>query len=110
MSQNIRSLIGAACAMAVAIAAAPARPAAQQPAPAAGALPPAAQRAGNLPLRNVNCSYPTCGKRVSPQDGLIWQIKPTGMTPRDADGHPDLTGNWGQAAPAADRARWSYPA
>ena len=34
VSQNIRSLIGAACAMAVAIAVAPARPAAQQPAPA----------------------------------------------------------------------------
>ena len=102
MSQNIRSLLAAACAMAVAIAVAPGRTAAQQQAaPAAGAaqLPPAAQRPGNLPLRNVNCSYPSCGKRVSPQDGLVWQIKPTGMTPRDADGHPDLTGNWGQAAP-----------
>jgi hypothetical protein len=31
---------------------------------------------------------------VSPQDGFIAQIKPNGMTPRDADGHPDLTGNW----------------
>ena len=100
MSQNIRSLIGAACAMAVAIAAAPARPAAQQPAPAAGALPPAAQRGGQPAASQCELlMHSTCGKRVSPQDGLIWQIKPTGMTPRDADGHPDLSGNWGQAAP-----------
>ena len=96
MSQNIRSLIGAACAMAVAIAVAPATARAQQPAPAAGSTAARRAAAGNLPLRNVNCSYPTCGKRVSPQDGLVWQIKPTGMTPRDADGHPDLTGNWGR--------------
>jgi len=44
--------------MAVAIALAPGRTSAQQPAaPAAGAsqqLPPAAQRPGNLPLRNTN--------------------------------------------------------
>jgi len=102
VNQSIRSLIAAGFAMAIAIAVAPGRTVAQQPtAPAAGAsqLPPAAQRPGNLPLRNANCSYPSCGKRVSPQDGLVWQIKPTGTTPRDADGHPDLTGNWGQATP-----------
>ena len=101
MNHQMRSLFAAACAMAVAIAVAPLGTSAQQGGAAAGAsqLPPAAQRPGNLPLRNVPCSYPTCGKRVSPQDGLVWQIKPTGMTPRDADGHPDLTGNWGQAAP-----------
>ena len=103
MSQHIRSLLAAGFAMAVAVAVAPGRTIAQQPAaPAAGAsqLPPAAQRPGNLPLRNSNCSYPTCGKHVSPQDGLVWQIKPTGMTPRDADGHPDLSGNWGAAFPS----------
>jgi hypothetical protein len=27
------------------------------------------------------------------------QIKPNGQTPRDADGHPDLTGNWGAGFP-----------
>jgi hypothetical protein len=89
--------------MAIAVALAPGRTSAQQAvspsANAATQLPPAAQRTGNLPLRNVPCSYPTCGKRVSPQDGLVMQIKPNGMTPRDADGHPDLTGNWAQAAP-----------
>jgi hypothetical protein len=89
--------------MAIAVAVAPGRTSAQQAtaAQSGGALqlPPAAQRSGNLPLRNVPCSYPTCGKRVSPQDGLVMQIKPNGMTPRDADGHPDLTGNWAQAAP-----------
>src|ERR1044071_5839568 len=89
--------------MGVAIAMAPATSSAQQPAASAAAasqLPPAAQRPGNLPLRNVPCSYSPCGKRVSPQDGIVWQIKPNGMTPRDADGHPDLSGNWGAAFPS----------
>ena len=57
-------------------------------------LPPAAQRSGNLPLRNVNCSYAPCGNRVSPQDAYAMQLMPMGQTPRDADGHPDLSGNW----------------
>jgi hypothetical protein len=61
---------------------------------AAVQLPPTAQRPGNLPLRNVNCSYPHCGIRMSPQDGYAMQMMPTGQTPRDADGHPDLSGNW----------------
>jgi len=103
VSQNIRSVFAAACAVVVAIAVAPGRTAAQQQASAAGGgsqLPPAAQRAANLPLRNVQCSYAPCGKRVSPQDGLVMQIKPNGMTPRDADGHPDLSGNWGAAFPS----------
>jgi hypothetical protein len=96
VSRQIRSLFAAVAALAVAVAVAPARPAAQQPA-AGGAsqLPPAAQRAGNLPLRTVQCSYSPCAKRVSPQDGAVWQVKPNGPTPRDAQGHPDLSGNWG---------------
>src|SRR2546423_9439453 len=89
--------------MAVAVAVARGRTAAQQqataPAAGGGQLPPAAQRQGNLPLRNVQCSYTPCGKRVSPQDGFVWQQKSNGMTPRDADGHPDLTGNWGANFP-----------
>jgi len=100
VSQTFRSLFAAACAMGVAIAVAPATSTAQQPAASAAAasqLPPAAQRAGNLPLRNVPCSYTPCGKRVSPQDGAVWQVKPNGQTPRDAQGHPDLSGNWGAA-------------
>jgi hypothetical protein len=86
--------------MGVAIAMAPATSSAQQPAASAAVasqLPPAAQRPGNLPLRNVPCSYTPCGKRVSPQDGAVWQVKPNGQTPRDAQGHPDLSGNWGAA-------------
>lgn len=101
MSQNIRSVFAAVCAMAVAVAVAPGRTAAQQQAGPAGALqlPPAAQRS-NLPLRNnVQCSYTPCGKRVSPQDGAIYQIKPNGQTPRLPDGHPDLSGNWGAGFP-----------
>ena len=67
MNHQMRSLFAAGCAMAVAIAVAPSRTSAQAGAAAAGAsqLPPAAQRAGNLPLRNANCSYTPCGKRVS---------------------------------------------
>ena len=61
---------------------------------AAVQLPPTAQRTGNLPLRNVQTSYAPAGKRVSPQDGYATQLMPTGQTPRDADGHPDLSGNW----------------
>jgi len=61
---------------------------------AAAQLPPTAQRTGNLPLRDVQTSYAPAGKRVSPQDGYAMQLMPTGQTPRDADGHPDLSGNW----------------
>ncbi len=101
MSQTIRSLFVAACAMAIAVSVAPGPTSAQAPAAqgASSQLPAAAQRTGNLPLRNVQCSYSPCGKRVSPQDGAIMQIKPNGQTPRDADGHPDLTGNWGAGFP-----------
>src|SRR6185295_12964442 len=57
-------------------------------------LPPSQQRGGNLPLRTVNCSYSPCGTRVSPQDAYVLDLMSNGMTPRDADGHPDLSGNW----------------
>jgi hypothetical protein len=57
-------------------------------------LPSTAQRTGNLPLRNGQTSYAPAGKRVSPQDGYAMQMMPAGTTPRDADGHPDLSGNW----------------
>jgi hypothetical protein len=53
-----------------------------------------AQSAPNLPLRNVPVSYKPAGRRVSPQDGYARQMAPVGTTPRDADGHPDLSGNW----------------
>ncbi|MBI4886526.1 MAG: hypothetical protein HY824_05505, partial [Acidobacteria bacterium] len=52
------------------------------------------QRGGNLPLRSVQASYTPAGRRVSPQDGYAMQMTPMGPTPRDADGHPDLSGNW----------------
>jgi hypothetical protein len=63
-------------------------------------LPPAAQRSGTLPLRNVQSSYSPSFRRVSPQDAFAMQTKPNGMTPRDADGHPDLSGNWGANFPS----------
>jgi hypothetical protein len=61
---------------------------------AAAQLPPTATRTGNLPLRTVQTSYVPAGRRVSPQDGYAMQMMPTGQTPRDAEGHPDLSGNW----------------
>ena len=71
----------------------------QQPVQRAVQLPPAAQRAGNLPLRNVQTSYSPAGLRVSAQDGYAMQMKPNGETPRDADCHPDVSGNWGGNIP-----------
>ena len=53
----------------------------------------------HLPLRDTQTSYSPAGKRVSPQDGFVMQQKPHGDTPRDADGHPDLSGMWGAAFP-----------
>src|SRR5947207_622686 len=58
----------------------------------AAQLPPASQRTRNLPLRTVQCSYEPCGTRVSPQDAYAIQLAPMGETPRDAQGHPDLSG------------------
>ena len=57
------------------------------------ALPSSALR-GKLPLRDFNTSYSPAGWRTSPQDGYALTMVPNGMTPRDADGHPDLSGNW----------------
>jgi hypothetical protein len=99
VNSTVRSLSGFGAALVLTTAYGVVQPAvAQQPAAqgqaAATQLPPAAQRGGNLPLRDVNCTYSPCGKRVSPQDGALWQIKPNGTTPRDKDGHPDLSGNW----------------
>lgn len=107
MTHTMRSLAGLGCALLVAAAmglvepSAQQRPAPRQQATQAGALqlPPAAQRPGNLPLRDVPTSYAPAGKRVSPQDGFVMQQQPRGETPRDADGHPDLSGNWGAAFP-----------
>jgi hypothetical protein len=53
-----------------------------------------ARSARTLPLRDVATSYLPTGKRVSPQDGYALSMVPNGQTPRDANGHPDLSGNW----------------
>ena len=55
---------------------------------------PAHAAAQNLPLRDVPTSYSPAGTRVSPQDGFARQQRSAAPTPRDADGHPDLSGNW----------------
>ena len=77
MSHSIRTLVATVLAVGVASWVVPERIAAQST-----QLPPAAQRTGNLPLRNVQSSYTPAGKRVSPQDGIVMQIKPNGQTPR----------------------------
>lgn len=94
MSNRIPSLAAAAVALVVAAALSSGHSAAQQQPQAALHLPPSAQRTANLPLRDVQSSYSPAGKRVSPQDGLVMQQHWTAQTPRDADGHPDLSGNW----------------
>ena len=99
MSRNIRSLAAVAFALAVLVAVSPGHSAAQQQPQAAQPLPPSAQRTGNLPLRDVQTSYAPAGKRISPQDGFVMQQHSSLPTPRDADGHPDLSGNWGANFP-----------
>jgi hypothetical protein len=98
-----RSLAGLGCVLLLATATVVQQHAQAPQAIQAGALqlPPAAQRTGNLPLRDGQTSYSPAGKRVSPQDGFVTQQKPRGDTPRDADGHPDLSGTWGGAFPNA---------
>ena len=64
------------------------------PAVVNAAATPSTQQAPNLPMRDTPISYKPAGRRVSPQDGYARSLTPTGTTPRDADGHPDLTGNW----------------
>jgi len=62
---------------------------------------PAQAAAQNLPLRDRPASYSPAGKRVSPQDGFAMQQRSAAPTPRDAEGHPDLSGNWGANFPNA---------
>jgi hypothetical protein len=95
VTNTMRSLAGLGSALLMTAVIGVVNPAAQQP-QGSGTLqlPPSAQRTGNLPLRDVQTSYSPAGKRVSPQDGFVMQQRSTAPTPRDADGHPDLSGNW----------------
>ncbi|OFW04239.1 MAG: hypothetical protein A3I61_09660 [Acidobacteria bacterium RIFCSPLOWO2_02_FULL_68_18] len=95
MAYTIRSSGAAAVALLAAVVSVPVGSAAQQAPQGTPQVPPSnAQRTGNLPLRDVRTSYSPAGKRVSPQDGLVMQQRSSRPTPRDADGHPDLSGNW----------------
>jgi len=100
VTNRMRSFAGLGSALLMTAAIGVVNPAAQQP-QGSGTLqlPPSAQRTGNLPLRDVQTSYSPAGKRVSPQDGFVMQQRSTAPTPRDADGHPDLSGNWGANFP-----------
>lgn len=86
---------GATLALVAAVVLAPVRSAADQTQQAAQAPSGGAPRTGNLPLRDVPTSYSPAGKRISPQDGFVMQQRSSLPTPRDADGHPDLSGQWG---------------
>ena len=104
MIDTMRSLAGVGSALLLSVALGSVigsvRPAAQQAqGTAALQLPPSAQRTGTLPLRDVQSSWSLVSKRPSPQDGFAMQVRPNGPTPRDADGHPDLSGNWGAGFP-----------
>jgi hypothetical protein len=48
----------------------------------------------------VETTYRPIGKRVSPQDGFAASQHSTAPTPRDANGHPDLTGTWSSDFPS----------
>ena len=98
----MRSLVGGTCAMADRhrpCARPNVRPGAAAQGGAPSNCPPRATR-GNLPLRNVPASY-SARRKAGLAAGLLrdQQIKPNGQTPRDADGHPDLSGNWGAGFP-----------
>ena len=82
LSTTIHSLAGAGCAVVAAAAIAVADPAAQQPTGA------------TRTEQQAVTTYRPAGKRVSPQDGIVSQLRSSAPTPRDAEGHPDLTGNW----------------
>ena len=47
----------------------------------------------------VNGVWTPPAKRIMPYDAFLAQVKPNGTTPRMADGHPDLTGNWAGGFP-----------
>ena len=82
MNSTFRSLDRAGFAFLIAAAVGVAHAGGQQQ----GATPP-----GQRPLVTT---YRPAAKRVSPQDGIVTQLRSSAPTPRDADGHPDLSGNW----------------
>ncbi len=64
----------------------------------AGQQPGAALTAsGERPLVTT---YRPVGKRVSPQDGIVTQVRSSAATPRDENGRPDLSGNWAPNFPS----------
>lgn len=58
------------------------------------------QMADTVPISGVVSTYKPAGKRISPQDGMARQLRSNAPTPRDAEGHPDLTGQWGANFPS----------
>lgn len=82
MTSPHRFVSGAVFATSLAVVGLVATPSAQQ------------QMADTIPLHGGTSTYKPAGKRISPQDGLARSVRSTQPTPRDADGHPDLTGQW----------------
>ena len=65
---------------------------------------PASVTKASMPRPNavpadVNGVWTPPAKRILPSDGFLGQFKPTGDTPRMADGHPDQTGDWNYTLP-----------
>lgn len=93
MSRHLRSCWGAAI---VIVTAAAVQVGAQQPSIDALPIP-----RGPVPLNDAASTYRPEGRRVSPQDGFaIQQSTSTVPTPRDGNGHPDMTGMWGANFPS----------
>jgi hypothetical protein len=91
VNNSIRSFFIAAVAVFIAATMQISSPSAQQAAPSAQP----ADHAGPPQPEHVVTTYRPAAKRVSPQDGFAALQHSSAPTPRDADGHPDLTGNWG---------------
>lgn len=88
MTTTMRSVAGTGCAVMVTAAMGCVAPQQQN-------TPAAQPQVVKTAQPQVVKTYRPIGKRVSPQDGFAAQQHSTVPTPRDADGHPDLSGNWG---------------
>ena len=105
MRSTVRSLSAAGIALLLSAFVGYVYPAAQQPAGDAGSVKQGQANyvtpAPGMPpvVEKAESTYRPVGKRVAPPDAFAALWHSTAPTPRDADGHPDLSGNWGANFP-----------